>query len=83
MRLFTRYMAKRFIGPFLFGLGLFALLIFLGDMFDKMGYLVRSKATLGVILQYLLYAAPPASMIAPRSPDRMMIARRESRSVFA
>ncbi len=58
MKIFTRHMAQRFIGPFLFGLGLFALLIFLGDMFDKMGYLVRSKATLGVILQYLWLEVP-------------------------
>ena len=58
MRLFSRYMAKRFIGPFLFGLGLFALLIFLGDMFDKMGYLVKSKASLAVIMQYLWLEVP-------------------------
>lgn len=58
MRIFTVYMAKRFFKPFLFGLGLFALLIFLGDMFDKLNYLVKSKASYAVILQYLWLEVP-------------------------
>ncbi|OGR88686.1 MAG: hypothetical protein A3J74_02370 [Elusimicrobia bacterium RIFCSPHIGHO2_02_FULL_57_9] len=51
-------MAKRFFMAFFFGLGLFALLIFLGDMFDKTHYLLKSKASLGVILQYLWLEVP-------------------------
>jgi lipopolysaccharide export system permease protein len=51
-------MARRFLRPFFFGLGLFALLIFLGDMFDKINQLVNSKASLGVILQYLWLEVP-------------------------
>ncbi len=58
MRIITRYMAGRFIKPFLFGLGLFALLIFLGDMFDRMNYLVKSKAPLGLIIEYLWLEVP-------------------------
>jgi lipopolysaccharide export system permease protein len=58
MKIFTRYMAMRFLGPFFVGLGMFALLIFLGDMFDKMGYLVKSKAGIGIIVQYLWLGVP-------------------------
>lgn len=58
MRIFTRYMAGRFFRPFFYGLGLFALLIFMGDMFDRMPYLVKSKASLGTILKYLWLEVP-------------------------
>lgn len=58
MKIFSLLMAKRFFKPFLFGLGIFALLIFLGDLFDKMNYLVKSKASLIVILQYLWLEVP-------------------------
>lgn len=58
MKIFTRYMAKRFAGPFAVGLGMFALLIFLGDMFDKMGNLVKSKADLMTIVTYLWLEVP-------------------------
>ncbi len=56
--IFTRYMAGRFFKPFVFGLALFSLLIFLGDMFDKMNYLIKSSAPLGVILVYLWLEVP-------------------------
>lgn len=58
MNIFTRYMGKKFFKPFFFGLGIFALLIFLGDLFDRMNYLVKSKASLGLILQYLWLEVP-------------------------
>lgn len=58
MKIFTWYMAKRFFLPFLSGLALFALLIFLGDMFDKMNVLLKSKASLWVIVQYLWLEVP-------------------------
>jgi len=48
----------RFIQPFLFGLGAFAILIFLGDMFDKMPRLIRSHAHFPVILAYLWLEVP-------------------------
>lgn len=58
MTIFARYMAKRFFGPFFFGLALFALLIFLGDMFDKMNRIVQSKASIWIILAYLWLEVP-------------------------
>jgi lipopolysaccharide export system permease protein len=56
--IFTRHMIARFLKPFAFGLGLFAVLIFLGDMFDKMNYIVKSSAPLGVILECLWLGVP-------------------------
>ena len=58
MTIYTRYMVARFIKPFVFGLGLFAVLIFLGDTFDKMNYIVKSKASLGVIFECLWLGVP-------------------------
>jgi len=58
MSLFSWYMARRFFKPFFFGLGLFAILVFLGDMFDKMHNLMKSHASLWVILQYLWLDVP-------------------------
>lgn len=58
MKLFTRYMAQRFLGPFFVGLAMFSLLIFLGDMFDHMGQLVKSQAGLWTIVQYLWLEVP-------------------------
>ena len=58
MTIFTRHMVGRFLKPFVFGLGLFAVLIFLGDTFDKMNYIVKSKAPLGIIFEYLWLEVP-------------------------
>ena len=58
MTIFTRHMIGRFLKPFAFGLGLFAVLIFLGDMFDKMNYIVKSNASLGVIFECLWLGVP-------------------------
>lgn len=58
MTIFTRHMVGRFLKPFVFGLGLFAVLIFLGDTFDKMNYIVKSKAPLGIILECLWLGVP-------------------------
>ncbi|MFA6002661.1 MAG: LptF/LptG family permease [Elusimicrobiota bacterium] len=56
--IFAWYMVRRFFKPFFFGLGLFAVLIFLGDMFDKMHQLMKSSASLWVIVQYLWLEVP-------------------------
>ena len=56
--IYGRYMAARFLKPFLFGLGLFAILIFLGDTFDRMNAIMRSKAPLLTILECLWLAVP-------------------------
>lgn len=58
IRIFDRYMAMRFLKPFAFGLGIFAILIFLGDLFDKLPRLVKSPASLLVILEYLWLEVP-------------------------
>ncbi|MDE2291917.1 MAG: LptF/LptG family permease, partial [Elusimicrobia bacterium] len=58
MRIFTRYVVRAFAGPFAFGLGVFALLAFLGDLFDKMGRLAVSKAAAGPVIQYLALQLP-------------------------
>ncbi|MFI5363561.1 MAG: LptF/LptG family permease [Elusimicrobiota bacterium] len=58
MTIFTRYMVSRFLKPFIFGLCLFAVLIFLGDTFDKMNYIVKSKAPFGIILECLWLGVP-------------------------
>ena len=58
MRIFDQYMARRFTQPFLFGLGIFSLLIFLGDLFDKMPKLIKSSASLWVIVQWLWLDVP-------------------------
>ncbi|MBI3289328.1 MAG: LptF/LptG family permease [Elusimicrobia bacterium] len=51
-------MVGRFLMPFLFGLGLFAVLIFLGDTFDKMNAIMRSRAPLMTILECLWLGVP-------------------------
>ncbi|MBI5597071.1 MAG: LptF/LptG family permease [Elusimicrobia bacterium] len=58
MRIFTRYVGKAFLGPFVFGLGVFALLAFLGDLFDKMGRIATSKAAFAVVAQYMVLQLP-------------------------
>ena len=51
-------MASKFLGPFFFGLGVFALLVFMGDLFDKMHKIATSPAPPGVIVEYLLLQVP-------------------------
>lgn len=58
MPIFTRYMLGRFLKPFAFGLGMFAVLIFLGDTIDKMNYIFKSKAPFGVIVECLALSVP-------------------------
>ncbi len=58
MTIYTRYMVGRFAKPFAFGLGLFAVLIFLGDTFDKMNPIMRSHASLATILECLWLEVP-------------------------
>lgn len=58
MTIFTRHMIGRFLKPFAYGLGLFAVLIFLGDTFDKMNYIVKSRAPLHVIFECLWLGVP-------------------------
>lgn len=56
--IFTRYVARAFLGPFLFGLAVFALLAFLGDLFDKMGRIATGNAPFWAVAQYLALQLP-------------------------
>lgn len=58
MRLLSRYIAKKFWGPFFFALGVFAALVVLGDTFEKMKNLGNGITTLGDILSYSLVTFP-------------------------
>ncbi|MBR4355030.1 MAG: LptF/LptG family permease [Elusimicrobiaceae bacterium] len=52
MRMLSRYIARKFWGPFLFAMGVFAALVVLGDTFEKMKNLGNGVTTLGDILLY-------------------------------
>ena len=56
-RLFC-YIAKKFWGPFLFALGVFATLVVLGDTFEKLKTLSNGYSTLGAVLNYSLLTFP-------------------------
>ncbi|OGR94465.1 MAG: hypothetical protein A2V88_11800 [Elusimicrobia bacterium RBG_16_66_12] len=58
MTIYTRCMMKRFLAPLAFGLAIFAILIFLGDTFDKMNHIVKSSASLWTILECLWLGVP-------------------------
>ena len=54
----SRYIAKKFWGPFLFSLGVFAALVVLGDTFEKLKTLNNGYSTLGAVLTYSLLTFP-------------------------
>lgn len=56
--IFTRYVVRAFLGPFAFGLAVFALLAFLGDLFDKMGRIATGHASAWAVVQYLALQLP-------------------------
>ncbi|HAH05463.1 MAG TPA: hypothetical protein DCM05_02885 [Elusimicrobia bacterium] len=58
MSLLGRYAIRKFLGPFFFGLGVFALIVFLADLFDKMNRLLGSKAPAWIVAEYLGLALP-------------------------
>ena len=58
MNLLVRYALRRFLAPFFFGLGVFALVVFLGDFFDKMNQILGTKASLWAVAEYLLLSMP-------------------------
>lgn len=57
-KLLYRYCASKFWPPFFFGLGVFALLVFLGDLFDHINYIMRTEASIGTVLHYFALAIP-------------------------
>ncbi len=52
------YIARKFWGPFLFSLGVFAALVVLGDTFEKLKTLNNGYSTLGAVLSYSLATFP-------------------------
>ncbi len=56
--LMFRYIARKFWGPFLFAMGIFAALVVLGDTFEKMKNLGNGTTTLGDVLLYSLTTFP-------------------------
>jgi lipopolysaccharide export system permease protein len=58
MKLFYKYIAVKFWGPFLFAVGVFAVLVFLADLFDHLKYFVNSDASFGIIIKYFLLIVP-------------------------
>ena len=57
-RLISSYISKKFWGPFLFAMGVFAALVVLGDTFEKMKNLGNGTTTLWDILSYSLVTFP-------------------------
>lgn len=57
MRLY-RYVASKFWGPFLFALGIFTMLVLLGDAFEKMKKMSNGVTTLWDVLTYSSLTVP-------------------------
>jgi lipopolysaccharide export system permease protein len=57
-KVFFRYIAKSFCGPFVFGLGVFVSLLLFGNLFDKMNFFMKSSSDIYTFLAYLLYQLP-------------------------
>ncbi len=58
MSILSRYIAKKFWGPFFFSMGVFTALVVLGDMFEKLKMLSNGYATMGAVLSYSLLMVP-------------------------
>jgi lipopolysaccharide export LptBFGC system permease protein LptF len=57
-KIFFRYIAKSFWGPFGFGLCVFCLLLLFGSLFDNLNFFMKSGAGAGVFLRYVAYQTP-------------------------
>jgi len=57
-KLLYRYCASKFWPPFFFGLSVFAILVFLGDLFDHLNHIMRSEASIATILHYFALTIP-------------------------
>lgn len=58
MKILYRYIAKKFWGPFIFVILIFALLIFLGDSLEKMRWINTYGTTLRLVLKYSALTMP-------------------------
>ena len=57
-KVFFKYIAKSFWGPFFFGLGVFVSLLLFGSLFDKISFFMKSASGFDTFLKYLLYQLP-------------------------
>ncbi|KAF0127119.1 MAG: permease YjgP/YjgQ family protein [Elusimicrobia bacterium] len=57
-KVFFRYVASLFWGPFAFGLGVFLALIMFGTAFDKLAVFSRNDAGAGLFLSYIALHSP-------------------------
>lgn len=58
MKIIDRYIAKKFWGPFIFIISIFAVLIFLGDSLEKMRWINTYGTTLALVLKYSFLTMP-------------------------
>ena len=57
-KVFFKYIAKSFWGPFVFGLGVFVSLLLFGSLFEKMSFFMKTSSGFDVFLEYLFYQVP-------------------------
>ncbi|HAT71893.1 MAG TPA: hypothetical protein DCS63_03660 [Elusimicrobia bacterium] len=57
-KIFYRYIARGFWGPFGFGLGVFCLLLLFGSLFDNLNFFLKSGAGAGIFARYVVYQTP-------------------------
>ena len=57
-KIFYRYIARSFWGPFGFGLAVFCLMLLFGSLFDNLSPFLKSGAGAGVFFRYVIYQAP-------------------------
>ena len=58
MKLLYKYTMRIFWGPFFFGVGIFAVLVFLADLFDHLKYFINTSASFIEIIKYFLFVIP-------------------------
>lgn len=58
MGIMFRYIARKFWPAFFFGLAVFAVLVFLGDFFDRVNVIFKSQAAMSVVLKYFAHSIP-------------------------
>ena len=58
MSIISKYIAKKFWGPFLFILCIFCLLVFLGDSVEKIRWINSYNTSLRMVLKYSLFTLP-------------------------
>lgn len=57
-KVFYRYIARGFWGPFGFGLAVFCLLLLFGSLFDKLSFFMKSGSGASTFARYIVFQAP-------------------------